>query len=206
MGFDLSGLNPKINVPPPDILSKFHDEDGWNKWDEMSEKDKKIYFKADDKHKTANPGIYFRANVWWWRPIWTFVCFSCDFLSDKDCGKGGHNGGEAISKTKSKRIASRLRRFNRIGVTEAWVTEYMKEYKAGEIHNKKIQIQLNNIQEEAKKKHGKDIVPADYPEPYRTEWEALQDSEQWAGHYPFHGDNVRDFGEFCDNSGGFEIC
>jgi len=149
MGYDLNGLNPQINIPAPDILSKFHDKDGWNEWDKMNKTDKTIYFEADDKYRTANPGVYFRANVWFWRPIWTFVCYSCDFLTIKDCDKGGHNGGEVISKTKSKKIASRLRRLDRAGVVKIWVDKYMEEYYRSEKHNKKIQKKLNKTQKAA---------------------------------------------------------
>ncbi len=207
MGFDLYGLNPTENTEGPPILSKFKDNDGWNNWEEMTKKDKDAYFKADSTHQEENPGIYFRANVWWWRPIWIFVCYSCDFLSAKDCEKGDHNGGETISKTKSLRIASRLRKLDRTGVIDAWVNEYMKEYEKAKKHNKTVQKQLDKLQNEVKDKFGNDIVPSEYPEPYKTQWDTIyHEGMNWNASYPTSKDIIMRFASFCEQSGGFEIC
>jgi len=50
------------------------------------------------------------------------------------------------------------------------------------------------------------LVPADYPEPHRADWDNLQSQRKWESSYPFEIDNVREFAEFCEQSGGFEIC
>jgi len=93
MGFDLYGINPKTNIPKPDFI--------WN-----DEESRKAYF-AWQKN---TPGGYFRNNVWYWRPLWAFICDSCsNILTLKDMELGCNNNGHTISKTKSKRIASRLR-------------------------------------------------------------------------------------------------
>ena len=206
MGFDLYGLNPTENTERPPILSKFKDNDGWNNWKKMTEEDKDAYCKADTAHQEENPGIYFRANVWWWRPIWVFVCYSCDFLSAKDCDKGGHNGGETISKTKSLRIASRLRKLDKTGVIDAWVDEYMKKYEKAEKYNKTVQKRLDYLQDVVKVKFGDSIVPSDYPEPYKTQWNDIYDEKSWSSSYPTSKDVIMQFADFCEQSGGFEIC
>ena len=42
MGFDIYGLNPKINKFPSAILSKFSDDNGFTKWSEMMKTKKYI--------------------------------------------------------------------------------------------------------------------------------------------------------------------
>ena len=199
MGYDLYGLNPSNpnNAVRPEHLD-------WGK--EYTEQEKKKYFKAVDKYETEVVGSYFRANVWWWRPIWTFVCYSCDFLSAKDCDKGGHNGGETISKTKSLRIASRLRKLDRTGVIDAWVDEYMTGYKKAKKDNEKVQKKIDKLQDKVKNKLGDSIVPADYPEPYKTKWNNLYSERSWSSSYPTNKDIIMQFADFCEQSGGFEIC
>ena len=64
MGFDISGLNPNHPTVISDMDMPDHsDEDGMA-----------AYFKYVDE----TPGIYFRNNVWWWRPLWMFICENCD--------------------------------------------------------------------------------------------------------------------------------
>ena len=61
-----------------------------------------------------------------------------------------------------------------------------------------------NTTEEVKQ-FGSDLVPKDYPEPYKTRWDKLQEWKKWEANYPFSVDNVREFEIFCEQSGGFSI-
>ena len=61
MGFDVYGLEPKINTAEPEILNK--------NWSEFSEEEQELYWKEKNKFEKENPGIYFRNSVWWWRPL-----------------------------------------------------------------------------------------------------------------------------------------
>ena len=106
MGFDVYGLKPTINKDKPDILDKYQDENGWAKWDIMDDGDRDIYFKAQDKYHSDNPGIYFRSNVWWWRTLWDYTCEVCwEILSEDDINGGQWNDGHKISKTKTIKMA-----------------------------------------------------------------------------------------------------
>ena len=58
MGVDISGRNPIIRGVKPTI-----------DWDDASEKEKDAYWKKSAKWEKKNPGDYFRANWWSWRPI-----------------------------------------------------------------------------------------------------------------------------------------
>ena len=53
---------------------------------------------------------YFRANVWYWRPLWAFVEYICeDTLDDFEKKAGYHNDGDTISKEKAEIIGNKLK-------------------------------------------------------------------------------------------------
>lgn len=150
MGFDLSGMNPNLTRPKPDMppLENMTDE-LWKRIDEWQEE---------------NSGVYFRNNVWWWRPLWHFVTATCDnLLTEKDIERGNYNDGHKISKTKAGKIAKKL--YSMIESGE------VKEYEDG----------------------------------YKKHLASLE-QDNWDKSYPFSEENVRQFANFCMNSGGFRIC
>ena len=207
MGFDIYGINPKMNEIPPAVLSKFHDENGFNNWAEMTTEDKEIYYEADGLNKELNPGEYFRANVWFWRPIWNFVCASCDdFLSNKDMDAGCSNSGDRICKTKANRIASRLRSLDKQGIIQTWEDEMMIHYNEAKLKNKEIDKELNVFQDKMRMKYGDDVVPAGYNDSDKDTWDRIYHKRDWASSYPPSRDSIMKFGIFCGESGGFEIC
>ena len=133
MGFDLTGLNPQADTPQPT----------WTKGDPFINKagtehqyeiDPQIKEEYDDFMKSkwawqeANEGAYFRNNVWFWSPLWNFVTGCCDdILTEKDVEQGYFNDGHKISKTKAKRIASRLRTYFKNGSVASYETWYSKQ-------------------------------------------------------------------------------
>ena len=207
MGFDIYGINPKVNKVPPSILSKFQDENGFNNWAEMNETDKDVYFDAENEHQDLNPGEYFRANVWFWRPIWNFVCASCDdFLSEDDMDAGGSNSGDRICKTKANRIASRLRKLNKQGVIQKWEDEMLIPFNEAKEHNKTIDKEMDVFQDKMRIKYGSDIIPSNYDVHDKATWDSIYHKRSWASSYPPSRDEIVRFGIFCGESGGFEIC
>ena len=130
MGFDLHGSNPKINKELDDTtlygmidaLPNSSKEDFAKKWDIMdnfSDEERKEYHKQYDEHHDDNPGIYFRNNVWWWRPLWDFVAYVCeDFLTEKDLQGGSYNDGYEISEDKALKIAKRLEKAVKNGIAD----------------------------------------------------------------------------------------
>ena len=56
------------------------------------------------------------------------------------------------------------------------------------------------------KEHGDNLVPANYPEPYYSQWSDAYNNKSWDDSYPFNKDNVENFAKFCIESGGFQIC
>lgn len=59
MGMDVYGLNPQLVGEKPVAPD----------WNTATQEEKDVYFKAQDAFEETNPGYYFRANVWAWRPI-----------------------------------------------------------------------------------------------------------------------------------------
>jgi len=58
MGVDISGRNPITRGPKPEI-----------NWDTATEEAKEQYFELKEAWQRENPGDYFRASWWSWRPI-----------------------------------------------------------------------------------------------------------------------------------------
>jgi len=80
------------------------------------------------KKEEVVTGEYFRANVWYWRPLWTYICRTCDdILTEDDMEAGEYNDAHIISKSKAKRIATRLRKLDKNGYT----MNYEKSYYEG---------------------------------------------------------------------------
>ena len=116
MGFDLHGMNPETSTPEP----TWKKGDPWitegnrRYLDPKIEKEYRKHMDAVIEWQDNSEGAYFRSNIWFWRPLWSYVCSVCEFITDKDMNEGFMNNGHTIAKTKSKRIASRLRKlFNR---------------------------------------------------------------------------------------------
>jgi len=108
MGFDVSGLNPKINKDESEYTYYKNDTEIWKSDDEEL---RKKYFDEMDDYYDANPGVYFRNNVWWWRPLWAYVVEKCgDFMSDKDIGGGTYNDGHEITSEKAFKIGMKLKK------------------------------------------------------------------------------------------------
>tara|TARA_A100001201_G_scaffold84137_2_gene74643 strand:+ start:362 stop:826 length:465 start_codon:yes stop_codon:yes gene_type:complete len=140
MGMDVFGLNPKLKSEPPKI-----------DWDSKpSEEERDAYFEAKEKWDSENPGHYFRNNVWWWRPLWDFVCVSCgDFMTEEDAEYGQHNGGYEIDEEKAEQIVERLTFLLKVG----GVKKYEEEHKAHleslpeDDFNKNYPFSVENVEE-----------------------------------------------------------
>tara|TARA_Y100001938_G_C7990502_1_gene379231 strand:- start:127 stop:630 length:504 start_codon:yes stop_codon:yes gene_type:complete len=151
MGFDLYGMNPQAEQPKPK----------WEKGDPVIkvDKDKHIidpqikeeyddYVKSKIEWEDSNEGAYFRNSAWGWRPLWHFVSQACeDILTEKDIERGNYNDGYRISKTKSKRIAKRLRKLIKNGEVSAY--EHMYKTHINNLSEKDINrnypFTLNNV-------------------------------------------------------------
>ena len=147
MGFDIHGVRPKINKPLDDTTiygmteSIASHQERWEVMDRLDKKDKKKYWEEYEQHHDDNPGLYFRNNVWWWRPLWVFVCDHCDdLMSDSNMRAGTYNDGHRIDEKTAINISDRL--FDLID--DGTVDKYSKEYE------KERKIAANSDNEDAK--------------------------------------------------------
>ena len=147
-------------------------------------------------------GDYFRANVWWWRPLWQYVTVCCDdILTENDIVKGSYNDGHRISKTKANRIASRLKIADKNGETmkyELGYKEHLKSLPKEECHICNGEGMRNDeIGKEARNKNSAYTCNG---------CDGEGSTRNFNVHYPFESEEVMRFAEFCKESGGFEIC
>jgi len=109
MGMDVYGLKPKMNTEIPEVLKDMPEGKDWfDAFNKMSKEQKDIYYEAKDKHYEDNPGVYFRNNVWYWRPLWDYVCKNVTSLTEEDREHGHSNSGHQISEEKAITIAGVL--------------------------------------------------------------------------------------------------
>ena len=203
MGFDLHGERPTVKegtVKPKEI-----------NWDTATQEEKEIYWKAQDDFREANPGDYFRANVWGWRPIWNFVCEVCpDILTQDEFEKGHYNDNHLIEEDRAKDIAKRLR--EKMDLAKERQKKYETEAPNKEKFNKMLEDAARHLYEKISEPKSELITcPGDMqthdPENYKR-WETLMHSGNVQfdeTSYPINAQWIEDFANFAENSGGFRI-
>ena len=202
MGFDLSGVNPKMNMKPEElpVYSKYNDMNFKEKWEALDkdEKLKEQYWEEQDKYQDANPGVYFRNNVWWWRPLWQYVCEQFpEIITDEDAENGCSNSGHLIDEEKAMLIGLGLTAKVLDGSTKAYSDSYKAELDSLE------QLECDLCEGTGKRKDPPNTGAGDYP---CNGCESTGLKDDWAKSYPFDVENVRNFAKFCLESGGFTIC
>tara|TARA_R110002020_G_scaffold131890_3_gene294726 strand:+ start:733 stop:1314 length:582 start_codon:yes stop_codon:yes gene_type:complete len=192
MGFDVYGIKPQINegTSEPKIPNG-HD----NLWHEsITDEERSVYFEETQVYEAANPGVYFRNNVWHWRPLWGFICHEIapNILTETDKNSGEYNDDYVINAIKAIYIADRIDALDKEGILD----EYEKDYTEtiSELPDEICQIcqgpgfkVIENEKKECHNCNGKGQKP------------------NFAKHYPFNADNIRNFAKFARESGGFRI-
>ena len=151
-------------------------------------------------HKTKK-GEYYRNNVWWWRPLAEYIIDHTSCVSEKDAERWVYNDGHEVSEEEAKAIAKQLKHLIKKGHAKKHYEEYEKERKKAENFNKKVQKELEAFE----KKVGKDKAPNDYSKEDKKNWDSIWAKRLWSANYPFSVENVKEFAEFCEDSGGFTI-
>ncbi len=142
----------------------------------------------------SKKGEYFRNNVWWWRPLWGYVSeIACkEILTEKQKSSGHFNDGCLISEVQALAIAKRLRHLLECGAVRRQELDYRKS--VNEMPD--VECSICKGQGERNDAFVKGICNAckgkGTVRPFETS-------------YPFEESNVREFAEFCQTSGGFEI-
>ena len=198
MGFDIYGLNPKVNegsVRPKEI-----------DYERATEEERKAYWEAKEKFQEENPGEYFRNNIWWWRLLAQYVYQYTGEIAEKEYDEWHMNSGHEVDEDTAIRIADALDKLIRVGHTAKKAKEVNGAMKKAEVHNAKIDKEMEALKQEVIKITGKDLAPAKYPEVQAKKWDKLYQKRSQEDSYPFSVENVQAFADFCRQSGGFEIC
>ena len=183
MGFDVYGKNPQLVSTKPDI--------DWDTNPSDEERDK--FFEDLNKFEEDNPGYYFRNNVWYWRPLWSYVCdyIAPDILSDEDKKGGEYNDHHHITAIKANYIAEKIADKHASGELQ----KFADWYKVSQDNLPKEKCDICD---------GSGVRNDQY---VKGKCNACEDGmkDSFAKSYPFDIDNVIEFGKFCKASGGFEI-
>ena len=198
MGMDVHGLNPRQNKKLSDfpVYNKFSNMSFRERWKELDrEENKEIkeqYHQEWDEFENSNPGVYFRNNCWWWRPLWNYCYMIADDIISEELFENGHsNSGAGLNDKDARLLGNRLLQQIREGKT----IEYQAEY----------QQYLDDLPDDVctfcnGNNRGKNKMKD------CTRCNGTGKSTNFNKHYPFDVDNVKEFAEFCIESGGFEIC
>ena len=88
MGMDVVGLDPQIVGEKPQRPEN---------WTELTEYQQDMYYNSMDLWKSNNPGVYFRANCWSWRPIHAICNFAIQIAElPFDTNNWGYNDGGGL--------------------------------------------------------------------------------------------------------------
>jgi len=138
-------------------------------------------------------GDYFRNNVWWWRPLWSYVCEVCDeVMSEEEMCKGTSNSGYGIDKDMKDEMLVRLK----AEVVSGRALKYEKDYK------KKLDdmpLEECDICKGSGKRNDEHV---------KGECNACNGygkTEPFETNYPFSVENVECFIKFLENNDGFNI-
>lgn len=105
-------------------------------------------------------GEYFRNNVWWWRPLASYIEETHPEIA-AHCESWHTNDGDGLNAEHSKSLAEKLRQ----DIISGRVSNYKKAKYSHEFHSDKV--------------------------------------ETW---YQFSEENVKEFADFLEHCGGFQIC
>ena len=199
MGFDLYGMNP--HNPKKAIKPKLD----WDKPTTVEER--KEHFKKLDEYEKEVIGDYFRSNVWWWRPLASYVIQYTGSVNEADAEMWGTNDGHEVDDETAQQIHNQLQVLIESGHTQKFQDDYEKERKIAEEHNDKVEKELKKFCDSVEKKLGKtNLAPNDFPKADKEKWDKIYNKRKWSASYPFSVEHVKEFAEFCRFSGGFKIC
>ena len=140
MGMDVYGNNPTIKKSMDEfpIYAKYEDIPwGDREKDPEWEKVKDKYWEEYNAYEKSNPGVYFRNNCWWWRPLWNYCYFISRHyklnLIDEELFQSGHcNDGAGLDAKDSMTLAMYLQMSIEDGTAENYDSEYKEEMEASD--------------------------------------------------------------------------
>jgi len=197
MGFDLTGLNPKnIQHTEPNRPDNFYDQ---------TTQEQEKYLEDLEKYQTQS-GTYFRNNCWWWRPLAKYVLEFTKVIDKKNQKTWQFNDCSEVDKHHATQIANQLDHLIKSGHTKKYEKTYEHRREILEGLNKGIEKELSTFSKSVEKKLNKsDLAPNDFPEEDKKKWDTIYSKRNSDASYPFSEKNVKEFSQFCRDSGGFTI-
>lgn len=161
---------------------------------------------------TSEKGSYFRNNVWWWRPLWDYCLELHDDIANK-VQYGHSNDGDGLDAYHASLLGDRLLNDIATGVTadyERRYNEYLAslprhncEYCGGTgIRTDRVGVEMGMPEKELPEEVAI-VIGRTHGYCNGCQGEGMVDD--WQTNYPFTVENVRQFGEFLTDSGGFKI-
>ena len=137
MGMDVYGRNPQQNadINKFEVYAKYSKMDFDEKWKYLdADKTKREeYWKEEDQYQSANPGVYFRNNVWWWRPLWDYCRYVAPHLINDELWLDGHNNdGDGLDDKDAKELGILLIKSFENGKFEEFDIQNTKRNDTGE--------------------------------------------------------------------------
>jgi len=162
---------------------------------------------VEDKYSGEIEGVYFRNNVWWWRPLSEYIIKHTEQISEDDEDIWNYNDCREVPEGVAIGIAVKLQELVDSGHTAKYAKDWNTMVADAEIWNKGVEKLLEKLKKRVIKKSGnKHIAPNDYPTIDKLEWDRLYSTKESGAYYDFTVDNVKEFISFARKSGGFKIC
>lgn len=161
---------------------------------------------------TSDKGEYFRNNVWWWRPLWDYCLELHGDIADK-VQHGHSNDGDGLDAYHASLLGERLLRDVATGVTDEYqkrYNQYLSELERSDcdlcegtgIRTDRVGVEMGMPTKEL----DEDVaIIVGRTHGYCNACRGEGKVNDWETEYPFSVDNVRQFGEFLVDSGGFKI-
>jgi hypothetical protein len=150
------------------------------------------------KSPRTDTGEYFRNNVWWWHPLWTFCCEVAPRLTDK-VAHGHSNDGDGLSDEDSVRLAEAITTWIDDGRAQQYV----------ELRQKWLDelplLECKYCEGTGTRHDGKEIGRPE-PDFQCNACHGFGKVQDWQCNYSIDVDNITKFRDFLLDCGGFEIC
>lgn len=163
------------------------------------------------KYPTTEAGKYFRNNVWWWRPLAEYCCEVAPEVA-AGCDSWQTNDGDGLDEDDAQELAARLREEIASGRTASYAMD--RQARLDALPREKCDLcDGTGVR--------RDRVGAEMGMPEKrveTEGNPRLGEQGWCNGcdgcrsqvptecwYPFSVENVREFVEFLEGSGGFGI-
>jgi hypothetical protein len=146
--------------------------------------------------KPTNPkGEYFRANVWYWRPLWEYVHTIKPELTDK-VESPHYNDGSGLNAKDSRTLSQLLLKDIDSGKTEQYISDYMQAINDLPLED------CSYCNQTGFREWSKDGAQV---QKVCNACNGQLKLKSWECNYPMHIDVVKEFQQFLYYCGGFNI-